>query len=91
MYIEHVTRYEITYATNQLARAMSKPTKTHVGAANSLLCYLAGSTDFNFKARAMSTMEAELVTGALATREADFCSNMMMEQEIFLQRIGVHR
>ena len=42
-----MTRYDILYAVNQLARAMSKPAKTHIGATKHLLRYLAGSTDFS--------------------------------------------
>ena len=33
MYLGQVTRYEILYAVNQLARAMSKPSKGHTAAA----------------------------------------------------------
>ena len=47
MYLAQVTRYDILYAVNQLARAMSKPAKAHMGAAKHLLRYLAGSTDFS--------------------------------------------
>ena len=45
MYFTQVNRYDILYALNQLARAMSKPAKAHMGAAKHLLHYLAGSTD----------------------------------------------
>ena len=34
------------YATSQLARAMSRPGKIHMGAAKQLLRGLAGTTDF---------------------------------------------
>ena len=47
MYLAQVTRYDILYAVNQLARAMSKPAKAHMGAVKHLLRYLAGSTDFS--------------------------------------------
>ena len=46
MYLGQVTRYDILYAVNQLARAMSKPSKAHMAAAKHLLCYLAGTVDF---------------------------------------------
>ena len=45
MYLAQVTRYDIMYSTCQLARAMSKPSKVHMGAAKHLLRYLAGSPD----------------------------------------------
>ena len=125
MYLAHILRYDIMYGSGQLARAMSRPTKVHMGAAKHLLRYLAGTTDITiiykkggFKlapfsdsnrsnnpdnakstsgyismlSRAsvsfkpgvqsltpMSTMEAELVTSALAMKEAVFCSNMLTE------------
>ena len=47
MYLAQVTRYDILYVVKQLARAMSKPAKAHMGASKHLLCYLAGSTDFS--------------------------------------------
>ena len=47
MYLANVTRNDILYAVNQLARAMSKPAKAHMGAAKHLLRYLGGSTDFS--------------------------------------------
>ena len=47
IYLAQVTRYDIFYAVNQLARTMSKPTKAHMGAVKHLLRYLAGSTDFS--------------------------------------------
>ena len=37
MYLAQVTRYDILYAVNQLARTMSKPAKAHMGAAKRLL------------------------------------------------------
>ena len=37
MYLGQVTRYDISYAVKQLARAMSKPSKVHIGAAKHLL------------------------------------------------------
>ena len=46
MYLGQVTRYDILYAVNQLARAMSKPSKAHMAAAKHLLRYLAGTVDF---------------------------------------------
>ena len=47
MYLAEVCRYDILYTVNQLARAMSKPSKAHMGAAKHLLRFLAGSTDFS--------------------------------------------
>ena len=47
MYLAQVTRYDILYVATQLARAMSKPAKAHMGAAKHLLRYLVGSTDFS--------------------------------------------
>ena len=47
MYLAQATRYDILYAVNQLARAMPKPAKAHMGAAEHLLGYLAGSADFS--------------------------------------------
>ena len=45
MYLAQVTRYDILYVVNQLARTMSKPAKTHIGAAKCLVRYLTGFTD----------------------------------------------
>ena len=47
MYLAQVCRYDILYTVNQLARAMSKPSKAHMGAAKHLLRYLAGSINFS--------------------------------------------
>ena len=41
MYLGQVTRYDILYDVNQLARAMAKPSKTHMAAAKHLHRYLA--------------------------------------------------
>ena len=46
MCLGQVTRYDIGYAVNQLARAMCKPSKVHMAAAKHLLRYLAGTTNF---------------------------------------------
>ena len=46
MYFVQVTRYNILCAVNQLARAMSNPSKAHMAAAEHLLCYQAGTVDF---------------------------------------------
>ena len=46
MYLEQVSRHDILYAMNQLARGMPKPSKPRMGAATHLLCYLAWATDF---------------------------------------------
>lgn len=43
MYLSHVKRYGISYAVNRQARAMSKTSKVHMGAAKHLLPYLAGA------------------------------------------------
>ena len=47
MYLTQVTRYDIMYATTQLARATSKASKAHMAAANHLLSYLVGMSDFS--------------------------------------------
>lgn len=48
MYLNEVIRYDIPYSVNQLARAMSKPSKVHMGAAKHLLRFLAGTmVDFS--------------------------------------------
>ena len=46
-----MTRYDIEYTANQLARAMSKPSNAHMAAVKHLLMYLAGTTNFaiNYK------------------------------------------
>ena len=47
MYPAQVCRYDILYTVNQLARAMSKPSKAHMGGGGKhLLRYLTVSTDF---------------------------------------------
>ena len=46
MYLAQVSRHDILYAVNQLARAMSKPSKAHIGVAKHVLRYLAGSVSF---------------------------------------------
>ena len=46
-YLGQVTRYDIGYAVNQPARAMSKPSKAHMAVAKHLLSrYLVGTTNF---------------------------------------------
>ncbi|CAM9739192.1 unnamed protein product [Ascophyllum nodosum] len=47
MYLTQVCRYSILYTVNQLARAMFKPSKAHMGLAKHLLRYLAGSAEFS--------------------------------------------
>ena len=46
MYLGQVTRFDILYAVNQLARAMSKPSKANMAADKHLLCDLAGKVEF---------------------------------------------
>ena len=46
IYLAQVSRYDILYAVNRLARAMSKPSKAHMGAAKHVFRYLAGSVNF---------------------------------------------
>ena len=45
LYLAQVPRYDILYAVNQLARAMSKPSKADMGAVKHVLRYLAGSVN----------------------------------------------
>ena len=45
MYLAQVLRYDILYAVIQLARAISKPPKAHMGAAKHVLRYLTGSVN----------------------------------------------
>ena len=45
MFLSQCTRYDITYAVNQLARAMRKPSKLHMTSAKHLLRYLIGDMD----------------------------------------------
>ena len=47
MYLGQVFLYDIIFAANQLARTMSKSSKTNMGAAKHLLRYLAGSVNFS--------------------------------------------
>ena len=46
MCLAQILRYDIMYSSGQLARAMLRPAKVHMGAATHLLRYLAGTTDF---------------------------------------------
>ena len=46
VYLGQVTRCNILYAVNQLARAMAKPSKAHMAAAKHLLRYLVGTMHF---------------------------------------------
>ena len=46
MYLAQIWRYDIMYSSGQLARAMLRPAKVHMGAAKHLLRYLAGTADF---------------------------------------------
>ena len=47
MYLAQVTRYDILFSVNHLARAMSKPSNAHMGAAKHVLRYLAGTISFD--------------------------------------------
>ena len=126
MFLSQYTRYDITYAVNQMARAMSKPSKLPMTAAKHLLRYLKGNmplaltyktgrfklTGFcdaswtnkpdngkstseeypfmmaggplSFKTTlqsvtTQSTLEAELISMALASEEAVYLANTMPE------------
>ena len=46
MYLAQVTRYDILFSVNQLARAMSKPSNARMGAVKHVLRYLAGTINF---------------------------------------------
>ena len=46
MYLGRVTRYDILYSVNQLARAMPKLSKAHMAATEHLLRYPTGTTGF---------------------------------------------
>ena len=43
IFLSQCTRYDIIYAVNQLARAMSKPSKLHMTAAKHLVRFLKGN------------------------------------------------
>ena len=47
MTLAHVSRHDILYGVNQLAKTTSNPSKAHMGSAKHLLRYLAGSIDFD--------------------------------------------
>ena len=125
MLLSQYTRFDITYAVNQLVRAMNKPSKLHMTAAKHFLRYLKGNMSLaltyktscfkltgvcdascgnnldNGKSTSgylfmiaggplsfttalqsvttQSTMEAELISMALASKEAIYLSNMMAE------------
>ena len=66
MYLAQITRYDIMYSTCQLARAMSRPSKVHMGAAKHLLRYLAGTTDSPWftKMKASNLQPSPTPTGA---------------------------
>ena len=46
MCLAQILGCDIMYSSGQLARAMSRHAKVHMGAAKHLLRYLAGTTDF---------------------------------------------
>lgn len=47
MYPSQVARYDNSYMVNQIVRAMSKPSKLHMGAAKHKLRHVAGTMDFS--------------------------------------------
>ena len=47
MYLGQVSRYDILFTVNQLARAMPNSSKAHMGAAKRLLLYLIGSVNLS--------------------------------------------
>ena len=47
MYLAQVTRYDILFSVNQLARAMSKPSNALIVTAKHVLCYLASSINYD--------------------------------------------
>ena len=67
IYLAHVTRYDILYAINQLARSIPKPVKAHIGVAKRLLRYLTRFADFFFTYKQGSFMLAafRMLTGAI--------------------------
>ena len=48
-FLGQVTRHDMLYAVNQMARAVSKPPKAHMAAAEHLPCCLARTVDFAIK------------------------------------------
>lgn len=52
IYLSQVTWYNIQYAVNEMARAMSQPSKVHMAAAEHILRYLAGAIDFEITYKA---------------------------------------
>ena len=46
MHLGQVTRCDTLYAVNQLARAISNPSKAHLASAKHQFRYLAGTVDF---------------------------------------------
>ena len=67
MYLAQILRYDIMYGSGQLARAMSRPTKVHMGAAKHLLRYLAGTTDITivYKKGGSSSLPSRIQTGVV--------------------------
>ena len=55
------------YSSGQLARAMSRPAKVHMGAAKHLLRYLAGTTDFTivYKKEVSNSLPSRIQTGVV--------------------------
>lgn len=47
MSLSHITRHDISYAVNPLARVMPTPSTVRMGVAKHLLWYLAGKVDFS--------------------------------------------
>ena len=67
MYLAQVTRYDIMYSTCQLDRAVSKPSKVHMGAAKHIMRHLAGSPEFSivYKKEGSSPPYFRTPTGAI--------------------------
>ena len=87
MCLAQITRYDILCAVNQLAEAMSKPAKAHMGAAIHLLCYLAESTDFSITTSrtASGLQSSQMSTGAIH-RDADQRSDHLQSETVGTDR-----
>ena len=100
MCLGQVTRYDIGYAVNQLARTESKPSKAHMAAAKHLLRYLAGTTNVaitykrgGFKLTAFS--DANWVdnpdNGKSTSSYIAFLSDVAVSLKVGLQGLRAHR